>query len=471
MHTTPFIITLHSSLLFSLMLLLLPAGKTAEAQAVRPRQGELHRQRQPPLRRPPLPLAHPGPQPGKHATPKLAGRLHAPLTLSVTAPANNAVLRIVVDSSDLNYVTILQEILPARGETYTFTPAVKWKYDRLRLVRQHRPLDLTLTCYINDEETDIRNLHIDIRSVNECPLSFRYNPNPATATTTSSTRASSSPPTSTRSTPRYRKSSPTPSRRASSPASRATRPAPKPTCRSRSFAVWYYALSRGLSYSSISCTSNPSPTTNVQHIRFFDEVWNTRQANCIDACVFFASILRKIGLKPVIFVEPCHAYLGYYTDKNRRNIALLETTITSWVNFPDLLRNLDPEGYLPEEQLRKISKYLSPRTARGLQQPPHHHRPAPRPRLHLTLRQSLHLQPGDLPEQPPALRRPRRHHLPAARHRNPAPDRPAHQLTTPPPAPLRYPPKRYIIRHFLYRSYIVLIYFSYTSYICDIRSI
>lgn len=104
-----------------------------------------------------------------------APALHAPLTLSVTAPANNAVLRIVVDSSDLNYVTILQEILPARGETYTFTPAVKWKYDRLRLVRQHRPLDLTLTCYINDEETDIRNLHIDIRSVNECPLSFRNN--------------------------------------------------------------------------------------------------------------------------------------------------------------------------------------------------------------------------------------------------------------------------------------------------------
>jgi len=31
--------------------------------------------------------------------------------------------------------------------------------------------------------------------------------------------------------------------------------------------------------------------------------------------------------------------------------------------------------------------------------------------------------------------------------------------------------KRYIIRHFLYRSYIVLIYFSYTSYIGNIRTI
>ena len=129
--------------------------------------------------------------------------------------------------------------------------------------------------------------------------------------------------------------------------------------RNQVFAVWYYALSRGISYSSISCTSNPSPTANVQHIRFFDEVWNTRQANCIDACVFLASILRKTGLKPVIFVEPCHAYLGYYTDRNRRHLNLLETTITSWVNFPDLERSLLDDGTLPPEKFNKISKYLS----------------------------------------------------------------------------------------------------------------
>jgi hypothetical protein len=77
----------------------------------------------------------------------------------------------------------------------------------------------------------------------------------------------------------------------------------------------------------------------VQHIRFFDQVYNTRQANCVDACVFFASIMRKIGLKPVIFVEPCHAYLGYYTDNHRRKLQLMETTMTSWVDFPALTRN------------------------------------------------------------------------------------------------------------------------------------
>lgn len=289
-----------------------------------------------------------------------APSLHSPITLSVTAPSNNAVLRIVVDSSDLNYVTILQEILPVRGQTYTFHPAVKWKYDRLRLVRQHRPLDLTLTCYINDEETDIRNLHIDIRSVNECPLSFRHNNQP-------NNNNNNIVDTRFLFAAYVNEEHPQIPQILSDALSQGIvsrfqgyQAGTKADVQKQVLAIWHNTLLRGISYSSISCTSNPSPTTNVQHIRFFDEVWNTRQANCIDACVYFASILRKIGLRPVIFVEPCHAYLGYYTDKKQKNIALLETTVTSWVNYPELLRNLDPDGYLPEQQLLKISKYLSP---------------------------------------------------------------------------------------------------------------
>ena len=85
----------------------------------------------------------------------------------------------------------------------------------------------------------------------------------------------------------------------------------------------------------------------------------TRQANCIDACVFFASILRKIGLRPVIVVEPCHAYLGYYTDAKRKNLQLLETTITAWVNFPKLQQSLQEDGTLPEEQFQTLTRYLT----------------------------------------------------------------------------------------------------------------
>ncbi len=283
-----------------------------------------------------------------------------PFTISVTSPVNNGVLRVVLDSSSLNYVTILQETLSKKGERYTFHPIVKWKYDKLYATRQSGNIDLTFTCFINDEEVDIKNLKLQYRSVNECPLSLRdttghnvdvrwmfagyvnedhpYIENILTETLNLNvvTRFNG-----------YQKNA--------------------EQVKQQVFAIWYYALNHGIAYSSISCTSNPSKRTNVQHIRFFDEVYNTRQANCVDACVFFASILRKIGLKPVIFVEPCHAYLGYYTDKNRKNIALLETTITGWVNFPELQHSLDEKGKLSPKQIKAVSQYLSESSIKKLE--------------------------------------------------------------------------------------------------------
>lgn len=278
-------------------------------------------------------------------------QLLAPITLSLTSPRDNAVLRIVIDSSALNYVTIFQEILPKRGDTYTFTPSVKWKYDNLMALRQPRPIDLTLTCYINDEQVDIKNLRLNARPASECPLSLR---SPDTLLDTRwlfAAYVNEDHPYIQEILNDMLQRNPTLRLSGYQNGSR--------NVEEQVFAVWQYALEQGITYASISCTSNPSPNANVQHIRFFDEIYRNRQANCVDACVFFASILRKIGLKPVIFVEPCHAYLGYYTDKNRRDIALLETTITSWINLPELDRNLTPEGTLPQHITDKIFKYLS----------------------------------------------------------------------------------------------------------------
>lgn len=257
---------------------------------------------------------------------------NALFSVSVTAPAGNSVLRITIDSSNLNYVTIFQEVLPVKDVRYTFHPSIKWKYDKLYQLRQQGTTDLTFTCYINDEEIDVKNIRLNYRSVNDCLLSvldadnnlhdFRWlfagyvnEEHPYTDSILTDIMKQGLVTKITG----YQKD-----------ANHVVEQVE---------AIWYYALERGISYASISCTPSPTKRANVQHIRFFEQVYNTRQANCIDACVFLASIMRKIGLKPVIFVEPCHAYLGYYTDRNRRKLKLLETTITSWVDFPALTRN------------------------------------------------------------------------------------------------------------------------------------
>lgn len=273
-------------------------------------------------------------------------------TCSLTAPTSNAVMRIVVDSSALNYVTIVQEVLPKRGENYTFDIPIKWKYNKLYSLRQQGTIDFTFTCFINDEEVDIKNLRLNYRSVNECLLcaidtngrssDYRWlfmgyvneeHPFIDSIMTTMLQQGFVSQFSGYQRGERH--------------------------VNDQVFAIWYYALQRGIAYSSISCTSNPSRRSSTQHIRFFDEVYSTRQANCIDACVFFASIMRKIGLYPVILVEPCHAYLGYYTDKQKRHLSLLEATVTGWVNFPAMDRTYNEKKTLSDDQWKRIVPYLS----------------------------------------------------------------------------------------------------------------
>lgn len=286
---------------------------------------------------------------------------NALFSVAVTAPANNAVLRITIDSSNLNYVTFFQEILPNKGTRYTFHPSVKWKYDKLYRIRQQGTSDLTFTCYINDEEVDVENLRINYRSANDCPLSVTHKNKTRDLRWLFAAYVNEEHP--------YIDSILTCIMQQGVISKIIGYQGDAKSVTAQAEAIWYYALERGISYSSISCTPTPAKRSNVQHIRFFDEVYNTRQANCIDACVFFASILRKIGLKPVIFVEPCHAYLGYYTDNKRKGLNILETTVTAWADFPALTHNYEEtlaahphatgKDRISASMNNKYNKYLS----------------------------------------------------------------------------------------------------------------
>ena len=181
-------------------------------------------------------------------------------SVSVTAPVSNAVLRITIDSSKLNYVTIFQEVLPVKDMRYTFYPTVKWKYEQLYRTRQQGVADLTFTCYINDEEVDVKNLRINYRSANDCLLSVRdssghnidyrwlfaayvneEHPIIDSILTDIMQQGVVS--------------------KISGYQSDAK------SVQSQVEAIWYYALERGIRYSSISCTSTPTTRTRAARPR------------------------------------------------------------------------------------------------------------------------------------------------------------------------------------------------------------
>lgn len=99
------------------------------------------------------------------------------------------------------------------------------------------------------------------------------------------------------------------------------------------WALWYLFQRNKVTYSSITAVSDERPDLVSQTVRPVSQTLRTSQANCIDGTVLFASILRKIGIEPVVVLIPGHAFLAFYTDSNSRTPVFLETTM---INAPGI---------------------------------------------------------------------------------------------------------------------------------------
>jgi hypothetical protein len=79
--------------------------------------------------------------------------------------------------------------------------------------------------------------------------------------------------------------------------------------------------------SSITTATGESPAVKSQYVRFPGDSIRTSQANCVDGSALFASVLRRIGIDPVLVVIPGHCFLAFYLDRDQRTAAWLETTM------------------------------------------------------------------------------------------------------------------------------------------------
>ena len=123
-------------------------------------------------------------------------------------------------------------------------------------------------------------------------------------------------------------------------------------------ALWRILHERGFQYSSITANSgyNEGKGLFSQTVRTFDNSLKTNQANCVDGTVVFASVLKRMGIRPIMITVPGHCFLGYYADDTTTsNIHFLETTMlsdktyiinpkTSVQKYNDVLTKLIPKG-------------------------------------------------------------------------------------------------------------------------------
>lgn len=103
-------------------------------------------------------------------------------------------------------------------------------------------------------------------------------------------------------------------------------------------AVWDALTAHGIRYSGADPAVERGPRVFSQRVRFIDETWNDRSANCVDGSVLIASVLQRIGLRSFLVLVPGHAFVGFYTDADAQRAAYLETTLLgARVPVPDKL--------------------------------------------------------------------------------------------------------------------------------------
>jgi hypothetical protein len=119
-------------------------------------------------------------------------------------------------------------------------------------------------------------------------------------------------------------------------------------------AVWKALQNRGITYSNIA-ESTHSTMHSFQHVRMFEQSLNSGQANCVDATVMLASVLKKIGLKVGVILVPKHAYLVVYDKTGKRREFAIESTGLANATLEDSIRAATEEH---EYNLRKIEEQL-----------------------------------------------------------------------------------------------------------------
>lgn len=100
------------------------------------------------------------------------------------------------------------------------------------------------------------------------------------------------------------------------------------------WAIWYFFQRNKVTYSSITTVSDARQDVMSQTVRPLSQAMSTQQANCIDGTALFSSILRKIGIEPIIVLIPGHAFLGFYVDARNTKPVFLETTMLNDANNP-----------------------------------------------------------------------------------------------------------------------------------------
>lgn len=266
------------------------------------------------------------------------------LGVGITAPWDDAVVRVEVESQKLIRPSAIEVTLPKGGEDYFIYPLLKYDYDSLLKVRQPFPEIVSVSVTVDGEDAGTQEERMIARSINDCPFGVQHEDGDFTALDVMfAAYVNENHPVvdeilsdalnsgDTKSFAGYQGNSDEVLREME--------------------AVWNALKKRGFSYSSITRPSVQDEAVYAQHVRLVGDSVKTAQANCVDGSVLLASIFLKLGLRPFLVSIPGHMFMGVYLDRDQKEFACIETTMLSSSSFEEAVKAGNESFREHEEQL------------------------------------------------------------------------------------------------------------------------
>lgn len=260
--------------------------------------------------------------------------------IKVHSPHVQSVVTIELAETPFYSRSVSTFVLPEKGKDYIIYPDILWDYEALRANEQAEPISVVAQVSVDGESCGQRVRTFSVRSINECLLGYnkRFSDGSSRFVSTRLLYAAYVNEESPLIDQVLRDALNTRIvRRFQGYQAKGAKGIDKQV-----YALWYALQKMDFRYSSVSYSSLSSNVVYSQRVRTFEDALKSRQINCVDGSVLFASLLRAINITPILVQIPGHMFVGYYTDDKHQNLTFLETTMIGDVNLDE---------YFPEERL------------------------------------------------------------------------------------------------------------------------
>lgn len=252
----------------------------------------------------------------------------------------NAKVKVVVSSPEIMDKSEFSCFLINQKTNVDIFPEIKYKWTTLANWTQPKPQNITIEVYVNEALMEEENIVVTVRPINDCPYlfihrsGFAHDMNFMYAAYVNENH------------PRIDAEILPEILKAGIIKSITGYQGDENEVIAQVFSVWQVLRKRGIAYSSLNSqiphlNGQKFPLVISQHVRTFDDALDGHQANCVDGTVLMASVLLRMGLKPLIVTTPNHCFLGVILNPETNDLFFVETTMLGMEVESEVAKQLD----------------------------------------------------------------------------------------------------------------------------------